>query len=222
MKPTDLTGQRFGRLVAQAIQAHRQPNGKSVRKWACLCDCGNVTVVHAVSLRIGQTQSCGCLQREAASARFKKHGQSNSRLYRIYANMLYRCFNRNCKAYHNYGGRGITVCDEWVADFEAFARDVGNPPSTAHSLDRIDNDLGYHPRNVRWSTNVEQCRNRRGLRMVDYKGTRVCLAELAEITGLQKKLLWSRIVVHGWPVELAAALKPKVGQKIIGNLGNQE
>jgi len=151
MKPMDLTGQRFGRLVAI-----KRVSRKPYTLWACRCDCGNNTVVRLGHLRAGATQSCGCLVRETSTT----HGQWGTPEYNAWNTMKQRCLNPNNPRWHQYGGRGITVCEQWLP-FENFIADMGQKPSPEHSLDRIDNESGYRPDNCRWATRSEQCRNSR-------------------------------------------------------------
>lgn len=141
----NLTGQRFGRLVA----TQRAPHARRVH-WRCACDCGGEAVVSADRLRSGKTGSCGC----------RRHGQSRLPEYRVWATMLERCRRPRAANYHNYGGRGIGVCERWL-DFDAFYADMGARPSPKHSIDRIDNDGNYEPGNCRWATASEQNRNKR-------------------------------------------------------------
>ena len=111
----------------------------------------------------------------------------------------------NSPGFHNYGGRGISTCERWQS-FEAFRDDMGEPPSRAHSIDRIDNDGNYEPSNCRWATAKEQGRNRRNLIMVEFNGSNVCLAEAAERAGLNYATVYQRIFKHGWSVARALSL----------------
>jgi hypothetical protein len=162
----DLTGQRFGRLIAIERTA---PLSKSREAWwRCFCDCGNTKITTSRYLRTGISSSCGCLASELTTTRnrqtFTKHGEAAQITpeYMAWASMKSRCYNSKGKKYALYGGRGINICDRWRESFEAFLDDIGRRPSPNHSIDRYPNgDGNYEPGNVRWATYSEQNANRR-------------------------------------------------------------
>ncbi|CAN7498334.1 hypothetical protein LJR231_003507 [Phyllobacterium sp. LjRoot231] len=160
----------------------------------------------------GNTKSCGCLQKQLAAKRRFQHGQSQSGLYKIWSKMKRRCEVPTNNGYHNYGGRGIKVCDAWQS-FEQFAADVGPRPSEDYSLDRIDNDKGYSPENVRWATAKTQGRNRRGLLEVCVDGQKMCLAEAIEKYNMPYQAVYARMFKHGWTLDEALTVPVSIGQK---------
>lgn len=160
-KLIDITGQRFGRWTVTK-HSHTQKYGRcTVHYWECICDCGNINTPSGESLKRGKSNSCGCLQIERTSNANSKHGQTQTKVYRVWKTMINRCRNDKVESFKYYGARGITVCDRWKESFEAFRDDMGPRPSDKHSIDRIDVDGNYEPTNCRWATASEQALNKR-------------------------------------------------------------
>lgn len=166
----DLTGQRFGKLVVIAYVGKKKTGEQYKSLWKCICDCGNEKITDVEALRSGHTTSCGCVHKEMISKLNRKHGFAHKcSLYSVWKSMNGRCSNPKDKSYKNYGGRGITVCEEWQNDFMSFyfwAYSNGYKEEKLENglniltLDRIDNDDNYCPQNCRWVTNAEQAKNK--------------------------------------------------------------
>jgi hypothetical protein len=199
----DLTGQRFGRwLVISADVVAR-------RKWLCRCDCGNQKSVAGHTLTGMLSKSCGCARDEETSRRNFKHGvvtgchrATTPRTYNCWRNMKARCQRPNSPKYPIYGGRGIKVCDRWQ-DFANFLEDMGECPSAAHSIDRIDNDGNYEPSNCRWATVAQQASNQSTNLRLTLRGQTMTLAEWSRSTGINHTTILQRINRSKWSVERA-------------------
>ena len=186
----DMAGMRFGRLLV--VDRHSTDKfGQAI--WTCLCDCGNKSAVRGSALRRGQILSCGCYFLQVACKTNVKHGLGRTRTASIWRGMISRCTNTSNKAFHNYGGRGIAVCERWL-DFLTFLEDMGERP-VGHSIERIDNERGYEPNNCKWIPVALQIRNRRNTLKFDGRP----LIEIAEETGIRYATLYSRLKKYGTP-----------------------
>lgn len=189
----DLTGQAFGRLTVIGYA------GK--RLWNCVCSCGATKAIGGHYLRSGTSRSCGCLAREIAGNRYRRHGMKGTPEWECWQAMKQRCLNPKAQAYPRYGGRGIKVCGRWMT-FENFYADMGPRPSSEHSIDRKDNDGDYEPSNCHWATKIDQNRNRSIARVIDFNGVMVNGADLAEAHGMTTELLYGRLD-YGWSLDRA-------------------
>jgi len=194
----DLTGQRFGKLVAISIE--RKSSSSTRIYWNCVCDCGGKRVVSNDHLRNGDVTDCGCTRKHVAH--WNKHGMYNSRLYRIWSLMKERCCNPNRKEYPNYGGRGICICEEWTEAKNFIKWSLNNGYSDELTIDRIDNDGNYCPENCRWVSRKEQMQNRRNNHYISFNGKTLTLTQLAKENGLTYSQLYKRLKL-GWTLEKA-------------------
>lgn len=206
----NITGQRFGRLIVLEPES-KSPNGIV---WKCRCDCGGTVSVVSTALRNKDhgTKSCGCIWKEKMTKHGHTRNGSSSRNmspeYSVWLGMKKRCLNKNDVAYPNYGGRGISICPEWVEDFAAFLNHIGPRPSRRYSIDRYpDTNGNYEPGNVRWATVLQQARNKNNNRILTFDGESKCLGEWAEITGIPESQIRGRLR-RGW--SLRDALKTPI------------
>lgn len=199
MERIDISGNKYGRLTVIS----RTENKGEQPYWLCKCECGNFTTVRGSHLKNGLIRSCGCLKKEMSRQRAvgTTHGQTNTRLYRIWHAMKNRCSNQNHEDYKGYGGVGISVCKEWEA-FEPF-RDwaMANGYSDDLTLDRKDNNGNYEPSNCRWATRKEQANNRRTNHLIMLDGVELTLSQAAERLGVGYKYLKNRICRDKWSIE---------------------
>lgn len=211
----DLTGQKIGRLTVLSRTEH-----KDRPRWNCVCDCGKEIVLPTEQLRNG-TKSCGCYRSEWAKGKSTKHGSckrsGRDRLYGVWNMMKQRCVNPNNAAYKNYGGRGITVCEEWQKSYKSFmdwAVENGYDKDAKHgecTIDRIDNNKGYSPDNCRFVSSKEQARNTRTNRLITFCGETKTLADWGDKTGINPTTIQFRLK-SGWTLEEALKTKPIIGR----------
>lgn len=228
MRAAELSGERFGRLVA--LRRDGSTKGGQAR-WQCKCDCGNECVTLTAYLRSGHTQSCGCLSVDTTTQRLTRHGEGargkTTAEYRAHRHIIDRCHNANSPEYQLYGARGLRVCARWRASFEAFRDDMGRRPSDKTSIDRIDNARGYEcgradcldcgPSgailNARWASAAEQNRNKSNNRMVPAFGENISLAAWNERFGVPAVAITRRIDRLRWSPERAVSEPARLRQR---------
>jgi hypothetical protein len=201
-RPLDLTGQRFGKLVAlELVETGRR------RKWLCACDCGGQSVVAADNLRTGNSTACGGCRTPSRGA--LKHGGrpqgQRSPTYSSWIAMRRRCNDPGRDNAKHYSARGISYDPRWE-DFAAFLEDMGERPP-GHTLDRINNDLGYSKENCRWATPTEQTRNRGIARTFTAEGRTLSLVEWARVLGVHYGTVVRHVDRHNRLPEPAGAPK---------------
>ena len=204
MKSTnDLSGKRCGTLTV----VKKLGSGRFQRiYWLCKCDCGNEKILSTGDFNSGHYTSCGCLKGQHISQSKMQHGLCGTRIHSIHRDMLARCYNPHKVRYERYGGRGITVCDEWrgkqgLKHFYEWA--IQNGYSDDLTIDRINFDGNYEPSNCRWVTMQKQnCNTSRNIN-ITLDGETHCLAEWCEIKGLNYPRVYQRIYKLKWDYERA-------------------
>ena len=192
-----MLGTIIGRLkVVKLIKQDKKKN----KYWECVCSCGKTCIVRQDHLKTGRIKSCGCLNQELASARMKNnkisvtHGLSKTRLYHIWQAMKRRCYDKNNRRYEYYGGKGIVVCDEWKNDFLNFYNwAIKNGYQSSLTIDRINVNLEYCPKNCRWASYEIQNNNTSRNHFVFYKGERLTIAQCARKYNIPQSTLWYRV-----------------------------
>ena len=190
MKFLDLTNKRFNRLLV----LERTKNKGKKTAWKCLCDCGNIVYVETTNLTSNRTKSCGCLKMEKLIQRSTTHNQRHTKLYEVWKTMKQRCFNPNNQSFHRYGGRGISVCEEWKNSFSSFYEwSIKNEYKEGFSIDRIDNNGDYCPKNCRWADKLTQANNTRTNKYISFQGEVKTLAQWSRILNIPYKKLQSQL-----------------------------
>ena len=196
-KLIDLTGKTFTRLT---VKSYVGRIGHAAH-WDCTCSCGAEVRANGEALKAGTLKSCGCFRSDRMATLTLKHGarahgdggacgRIKSPEYKVWDGMKQRCCNPMASGYRFYGALGVSVCKEWISDFEAFLSYVGQRPSSRHSIDRYPNQGGnYEPGNVRWATSLEQARNRKSNKLVPLNGKYVPISVAAEIVGISRKVI---------------------------------
>lgn len=201
-KPThknfiDITNETYNDLLVLGYGGKKY----SVSAWYCKCNCGNVVLAISSHLKRGLTKSCGCLALKIRTKHGHQIGGKQSRTYNTWRKMIDRCTNKNHKAYHHYGGRGIKIHEEWFT-FLNFLNDMGERPINK-TLDRIDNNGNYEPSNCRWATKKQQSRNTRTVKKLLFNNIERPLTEWAEIVGINASTINSRLLQYNWSINKA-------------------
>lgn len=204
-------GYKQGQKIARLTLLKEIPACRG-RSWECLCDCGNKLTVKESLIRNGSVKSCGCLATEYKSIGNVLHNLCNTRINKIYQGMKNRCYLKKHRSYKNYGGRGITVCDEWlgkdgIVNFYKWAISSGYKEEklpngrNKWTLDRIDNNGNYEPNNCRWATALQQQNNTRHNRILEYKGEKLTLSEISRKYNIDVSTLHHRLKKYNLDVE---------------------
>ncbi len=203
MNKRNLIGEKFGRWTVIGKADIR--NGMTV--WKCRCECGTEKEVYQKHLLSGASASCGCLAKEKARERIElyrkdnaTHRMTGTRLYHIWINIKSRCYNDKNNNHSNYGGRGITICDEWQ-DFDNFMKwAINNGYTDTLTIERIDVNGNYEPSNCKWTTMKEQGNNRRNNHFITYKGITRTISQWSEMVGINRSTLYARINRDKWSI----------------------
>lgn len=201
----DLTGKKFSYLT---VISHVTFENKKRNKWLCKCDCGKMVLVESSKLRKSEVKSCGCKKKTLISQSNSKNGQSHTRLMKVWYEMKRRCTDINSKEYLNYGERGITICKEWLSDYETFKKwALENNYSEKLTIDRIDVNGNYEPSNCRWATRKEQNNNKRNTQKYTYDNKTLTLNEWSKITGISYSNLYKRLKIYNFSIDKALTKK---------------
>lgn len=201
----EIKSQKYGKLSA-IRRIGKDKHGHYL--WECRCDCGNVVIAAQARLRSGRKRSCGCLHKDAAQKRAKPYSH-RERLYVLWMGMRQRCSNPNNSSYAWYGGKGVTVCDEWennYLSFKKWALETGydeSLPRGMQTIERKNVGKGYSPDNCEWKTIQQQQRNKGNTKLFEYNGESHTVVEWSEILGLKHGTLHSRVLGRGWGIKEA-------------------
>lgn len=203
----------IGKTYGSLTIVSQSPEQKRSKQCECLCLCGKNVTMYINNLIRLKRNTCYCVERERIRATKKDHrsrSRHNIPEYLIWKGIRKRCFNKTCKAYSDYGGRGITLCPEW-SDFLVFYSDMGPRQSEHHSIERIDNNGNYCKSNCRWATKAEQNGNTRKNHFITYNGKTQHLSKWAREVGLTEDCLERRLNLLKWPIEKALEI-PRYGR----------
>jgi hypothetical protein len=205
-KIKDLTNERFGKLIAIEFVGYDKRRNAL---WRCRCDCGNEIIAPCKKLNEGMKKSCGCLGNgiHPRTSKIKRNG-IYARLHRIWSGMKRRCYSKNTINYASYGGKDITLCEEWRHNFTSFCEwAMANGYNDSLSIDRIDSNGNYCPENCQWATRQEQSANRKSVVLIEYNGEKMTSADWSKKIGGNSGLVGRRLKI-GWSIERAITTPP--------------
>ena len=194
-----LVGQTFHYLTVLE-DVGRTENGTVLYK--CQCKCRRSTIVNANSLRRFNSKSCGCWRNEQTGNKFRKHGLTRSRIYKIWSNMLDRCYRQKSTSYIRYGALGITVCKRWHR-FENFYSDMKDGYEKHLTIERKNSKGNYNKLNCKWATYKEQNQNKKNIRYLVIDGERKKIVDWAKISGVRAVMIRQRVDLYGWSAKRA-------------------
>lgn len=199
----NLSGKVVGRLTVISFSHYKQTaSGSRQYFWNCVCACGSEVKVDGCCLRRESTTSCGCYCRERSTTHgAQKNGAKLWREYSVWLAIKQRCRNKESSCYPYYGGRGIDICQDWFDDFSKFIEHIGPSPSKLHTIERIDNNRGYEPGNVRWATRSEQNENTRQTRLISFGGITQSIGKWSRCLGISRACIRHRMDILKLPVE---------------------
>lgn len=211
--------EKFGRLTIIELHHKKQHIDKRgvIRYreyYLCECECGNIKIVEKSQLTTGHTKSCGCLQKESTRKRSNYHGLSKTKIYSIWCGIKDRCYRKKCTDYVNYGGRGITVCDEWKDNFITFYNwAINNGYKDGLTIERINVNGNYEPSNCIWIENALQSKNKTNSHYLTYNGKTQIIEDWAKEMKLNNGSTIRGRLKLGWTLE--ESLTIPIGQKRI-------
>lgn len=212
----EMLGKKYGKLLIQGVSYKKPVFSKKenrIKKYIyfvkCKCDCGKEKIINAETIKRQKVFSCGCYIKEKLKKGLNvKHGLTNHRLYHIWCCMKNRCYNVNYLEFKYWGGKGVSICDEWKNNFENFYNwAIDNGYKDNLSIDRIDGNKNYCPENCRWATAKEQANNQRNNKLIFYKNQTKTLAEWCNFFGVKYSLVRDRIYRYNWSFEKAITTK---------------
>ena len=196
---TKYVGNRFGKLTVKSF-SHKAKHG--IAMMIVKCDCGIEKEVRLASLKCGRSNSCGCIKLNTYKEKKLKHGGKGTDLYNVWCSIKQRCLNTSCKDYPNYGGRGILICTDWASDYSKFQLWCNSHGyRKGLSIDRKDNNEGYHPLNCRWVDANIQANNTGRNVVLEFNGIRRTVAQWSRHLGFSDKLIYDRMKKLGWTIE---------------------